>query len=277
MHDNSVMCFSLTQTPTTQLIMMKTIRSYCIIVIMFLVAVTCWGTTNLTYTARTAGYDKYLSESSGLKFYEGPVIQTDITVFHNPSGLAFNIWHCTGLDNGDLNNDMGLYDDEIDYTISLNRPLSKTNRVFGSLGACYFNEPDLSKHGAGDIWLFFLSLTKTVNIGNQEINLSLSPKLYVPNPGTHLQGERLLTVGAGTKFQVFDYLSIPLYTDFGVVSDGFGVEGGFRWMGKISLEWKPFKRFPLTVNLPSYQEFVPLGWNDFHHERVLGGFVSYTF
>jgi len=70
----------------------------------------------LSFKLSTGAYSKYLLEAGNLA-YDGPVVQTDLTLFFNKppiKGAYFNVWWSAGFDDSNLNSNYG---DEVDYTV----------------------------------------------------------------------------------------------------------------------------------------------------------------
>lgn len=91
-----------------------------------------------------SGYSKYVGCLSGAMFHDEAVIQSSITLTHNPSGLYGNLWGSYSPEDG-FDSDYG---DEIDYIAGINQDLGPVNI---DVYYAYYNCYQLDRHGDGDV------------------------------------------------------------------------------------------------------------------------------
>ncbi|MEI6238063.1 MAG: hypothetical protein WCP15_00840 [bacterium] len=214
------------------------------------------------------GSTKYLQWETGLPLHEGPVIQNEVIVTHVPTGLYLDLWNSYAF-SGKLS-EYENYGNEIDFIFGWSKTTEKGWNW--DVGMAYINEPPFGTWGKNDSIWPYVKFGKNQKVLGQEVNFYGRFDSYTPLRGSGYKGDKIFSLGTETTFEVTSWLSVPVKSDFGYVTEGMGMNtGGFRWKGQIGTEWKVLSWMKITF--PTATVYRDLGWNEYKSDWMFwGGF-----
>ena len=216
--------------------------------------------------------NRYVGFGNGPVLYSKAVIQSGLTINHNPTGLFYGIWASTGFNKAWSSG----WDDEIDHTFGWSHSFG--NYQF-TVAEVYFDDFQVGEFAANDIWYTNVTLSrKAIDVTSW---LSLSPyvqyEYYETVSGTPFKGGNLFGVGVGTSLKIAAKLSLD--STSGIKYDdgiGGGKTGSVFFKNSSTLNWSVNKNW--TVNVIEATVWVPLSTGDSRStECVLGTGVSFKF
>ncbi len=182
---------------------------------------------------------KYLSFGSGIELTDKPVLQGDITLNFNKTGLYALVWASTSFDSSYRKSSSG----NIDFGNEINLGVGWSGQVLGlatNAGITYFDEPLLGREGAGDILYTHLKLGKVLGAG---YTLSASFENYWALPGSSVGGGNLYGLELSNSWHLASKLTLLATTALVYDDGGFGAGSGLLIRGATTLSYQ------LTDNL----------------------------
>lgn len=189
-------------------------------------------------TVSTTGHlslsSKYLSFGSGIELTDKPVLQGDITLNFDRTGIYALIWASTSFDSSYGKNSSGSIDfgDEIDLGVGW------SGQVLGlatDFGLTYFDEPLIGHEGADDILYTHLKIGKVLADG---YTLSASFENYWALPGSALGGGNLYGLELSNSWHLASKLTLSASTTLVYDDGGFGTGSGLLIRGATTLSYQ---------------------------------------
>lgn len=230
-----------------------------------------------TATIETGYYDQYLSAYSGLIWFDGPVIQSSVTVTHR-SGLYANLWVSTGTD-GKWSAD---WDDEIDWTLGWAGPIGFAG-LEADISASYWDCFQLGSP-MNDYWATTLKLSRPFEGKSWSLTPSVVAQfawatedelVYADGTTGPAEGGSVWGINLDASVGLCRFAALTAST--GVFWDGgsYSFADATIWESAVSLEWKLTER--LTLSLPTMRVSSPLTSTDRDTVWVWGVAASCSF
>jgi hypothetical protein len=164
---------------------------------------------------------------SGIRYTEGPVVQTESTLSHE-SGLSLTLWTSKGFKSGD-----GV-SDEVDFVLGYEKDW---NGTLFSFGAGYY---DFVRATEGNVWCLSAEMSRELKVKNSPDSLTPFVRAEVIQPASRdcpYKFSYLTEVGAITKleFKGFDLCFTPTL----VYDEGeYGGISHFTWRWELGAEFE---------------------------------------
>jgi hypothetical protein len=207
-------------------------------------------------------HEVYASQYNGLLWFDGPVIQSSITIAHQ-SGFYATVWGSTGTDGSWSAN----WDDELDYTLGWAGELGFLG-LEADVSVSYW---DCFQVGSqmNDYWAFTAKVSRPFEWRGWSVEPSIVMQLawqigdqtVWPDGTTSPAADgSVWGVNLSASRDLCRWCGVTLAT--GVFFDGgsYGFEDAIIWESSASLDWKLAER--VTLSLPSLHVSSPLSSTD---------------
>jgi len=228
-------------------------------------------------TATMKVYDKYISNDMAQRFYNKPVIQSDICVYL-PGGFSFDFWYSAGF-NSALDGD---FDDEADYTLTWDGCISWANLT---TELQYWDlHHEVMSLGSEDGFSFRVRVAgPKISVGRfHYISLGLAPYVeqkFVQMLDGSSSGDGSLSF-AGLLVSCNDKpdLSLSINSDVAVGYDDGAFGNSSAGILRVKYAWVWNFGGQMSVVFPEIIGSQPFGNNDEREREIMaGGGLSYQF
>ena len=207
---------------------------------------------NFELTGQNMIRSKYVGPHDGVIFYNKPVNQGNVTLFHIKTGLFVDLWYSTGF-----NLDPQNWDDEIDYSIGWRGEILEFN-LYMSL--TYFDNHTIFDFPFNDVIHFYgkISVPKLEITNNSSISPFVSySKFWIPDKNTPFNGGEIKSIGFDGNINFSKKINGGISPLFAWDSGTFGVEKGWLFKLGSNVDWQLNNH--LTWNILEYNlYYIPL-------------------
>ena len=250
---------------------MKTTTALLLGLILSLLGANTVIAQDFSFRAQSMVRSKYIGPDDGLLFYGDPVVHSNVTLTHNPTGLFLDVWHSTGF-NTNLSGD---WDDEVDVTLGLNKTFGKASFTFA---LAYYDDFDLGHGPVNDVVKAGVRIAYEPQKVTSWLTVTLFASytgFFIPDSATTFDGGTVLALGVDTEVKLTERWSIASCSALAWDDGAFGVKPGLLFRHTSTLNLLLNKH--VTWNLIEATAYVPLGDRNMPNHLVWGTGLTVSF